>query len=252
MGPMIEHRLSPLLPSQERERDNILTDFGLLKNDITVLFCSIQDHEEVEILALIKKIDINLHYPQISDNKVLNKYVIGFEAACEKLYNLLVGIKSHYKSVPVFVIDSSAFIDCPNISLMLPSGFTGESLFIIPTTTIKELEDLKSLKRDEEFRRKLSIAIKHLTDLSSTGNAHNGIKLENDKTLKMLAEEPDFSNLPNWLDPQTNDDRIIASAITLQQKYPFSTVTLISNDIGMQLKATHAKIPLINSPILNK
>ena len=51
-----------------------------------------------------------------------------------------------------------------------------------------------------------------------------------------------MANTISWLDPGSQDDRIIASVLFLQTRHPNSSVVLITGDINLQNKADAAFI----------
>jgi predicted ribonuclease YlaK len=60
--------------------------------------------------------------------------------------------------------------------------------------------------------------------------------------VKAASKEPDFKNTLSWLDPNNNDDRIIASVLALQAEFPSAQMILISGDINLMNKADVAMI----------
>jgi predicted ribonuclease YlaK len=58
----------------------------------------------------------------------------------------------------------------------------------------------------------------------------------------MVATEPDFEKTRKWLDPNHEDDRIIASALDLQVRHPADSVILVTSDINLQNKAQAAML----------
>jgi len=250
-GPEISFRLTQLSPKQEREQNKIFSIFDMWQSDASGLLEYFSRDRELQLSSLVRDLDVCLRYPKISrSQKSFNEAIESLGVICDKIVKVLDDIESTGKSTPLFVIDTSAVLDCPDISQMTSLLNLSKSILVIPSTTVKELEDLKSSRRDEAFRRKLTAAIKNINEIIANGDALEGVKLPDGTTLKMLASEPDFSNLPKWLDPKINDDRILAAALELQRSNPLSDITLIANDLSMQNKATLAKISVKKGPNL--
>ena len=51
-----------------------------------------------------------------------------------------------------------------------------------------------------------------------------------------------MGNTLSWLDPEIDDDRIIASILEIQAKYPGGNVALVTGDINLMNKADTARI----------
>ena len=233
----------------EREQNQIHRDFEVWHSDFIALFPNATQDESNRLKALYLEMDSwlkNRHSGAVP-NSTLNAEK-AFRETCLKLVAFLGQAQSMSKNAPVYIIDTSALIDYPDIESMAVELDIHNADFVIPTTTISELDNLKTGKRNEEFRSKLTAAIKYINDLTSRGDVLEGISGAHGLKIKMLAKEPDFSQLPNWLDPSNKDDRIVASAIELQRLSPASTITIVANDINMQNKAKLASINVLHSP----
>jgi hypothetical protein len=248
-GPEVSYRLGNLSPKQERDQKNLLGDLGSWYKDLSGLLDYVSDDSESQLTGLIGDLEASILYPKISGSpESIDEAIKSFGAIVNKIIKAIDDTTSVSTASPLYILDTSAIIECPDISFMASKLNSSGSTFIIPPTTVKELEELKSSKRDDAFRRKLTAANKQINEYMAKGNALNGIELHDGTILKMLAKEPDFSSLPEWLDPHINDDRIIASAIELQRSNPFSTLTIVANDISMQNKASLARISVKKGP----
>jgi predicted ribonuclease YlaK len=63
-----------------------------------------------------------------------------------------------------------------------------------------------------------------------------------------IAIEPDMNKSLPWLDPQNNDDRLLAVVIEVMRMRPGSPVVLVSRDINLQNKAEFARVPFLEPP----
>lgn len=248
-GPRIELRWVKLSPKLEREQNQTLRDFEEWYTDFVGLFPNPTRDEDVQLKRLYFEMDSWIKYrkdKEIPDS--VNTATALFGATCEKFIDMLNQLTPSGGASSILVIDTSAIIDCPDVSQMSILLNMSGATFIFPSTTISELDDLKKGRRDENFRRRLTAAISNLNEIMTKGNVLEGIALPNNIIVKMLAVEPDFSRLPKWLDPQINDDRILASAIELQRSNPNSSIAILANDINMQNKATLAGMPVMKVP----
>jgi len=250
-GPEIRFRWAQLKPESEREQNRIIRDFDNWHSDFCNLFQDITREEDMELKRLYLEIDSWVKYRKSSGQpRSVNEAINGFNEICDRFNDLLEGVKPSSESETIFIVDTSAILDCPDIKKLSTYLNLSRTTIVVPPTTIKELDELKTGRRDKKFRSRLTAAIRNLNELRSMGNVLEGIQITNDSIIKMLAIEPDFTNLPNWLDPDTNDDRIIAAAIELQRDNPSSYVTVLANDINMNNKALLAGIPVMDIPDL--
>lgn len=247
--PEINIRLTPLSPSQEREQKKIISDFNNWQKDFGSVLEYISGDKEISLQSLIKNLNLRINYPNASGSpKTFNDTIESFKESCLQIENIINDFESLAKCPPIYVLDTSTILECPDVSQISSSIDAIEIVLVIPPTLLRELEELKTGKRDEAFRRKLTAAIKNLDEIESQGDPIQGVKILSETTIKFVANEPDFSDLPEGLDPTISDDRILATALELQKSYPFSKITLIANDLSMKNKARLAKICVMKGP----
>jgi hypothetical protein len=81
------------------------------------------------------------------------------------------------------------------------------------------------------------------------GDIRTGVTLRRDRSVvRLTAPEPDFERTLSWLDPTSKDDRLLASVLEVLREHPHSPVILVTRDVNMQNKASHAGIPFIEPP----
>jgi rRNA-processing protein FCF1 len=250
-GHEIKSRWAELLPELEREQNRLLKDFEEWHSDFCGLFQNVTKDEDRQLQKLYLDMDSWIKYRQVSGlPKSVDEAIKSFTAICDQFSNFLDKIEPANKFRSILVVDTSAIINCPDISQISTSLNLSGAIFVIPSTTISELDNLKTMKRDDEFRQRLKAAIHYLEETMANGDDPEGVQLADGSILKMLAVEPDFSKLPEWLDPEINDDRILAAAIELQIGNPVSFIAILTNDINMKNKANLAGIPVKKVPDL--
>ncbi|MEJ2141142.1 MAG: PhoH family protein [Gammaproteobacteria bacterium] len=144
----------------------------------------------------------------------------------------------------LFVIDSNVLMHDPS-SLF---RFQEHDLFI-PMMVLEELDHNKK-GRSEVARnaRQASRFIDEIMSLHSKDDIEQGLKLEltlsNDDntgenvTGRLFLQTREFDNtLPESLPGSLPDNNILGTAIALQEKYPDKSVTLVSKDINLRIKA---------------
>lgn len=244
--PEIRWRLSNLTPLQLRNQKQLRDDFSLWESEFLNIMEHLNSINESKLHDLVKILHRIIYSPHATgspmtyDNEINN-----INNSIDQIRSIISAAESIENHIPYFILDTSAILEIPDINSIF--SLIGESacILVIPPTLVKELEELKTGKRDENFRRNLTAAINQLNQISSKGNPLVGIEVSQGKVIRFIAKEPNFSKLPDILDKDINDDRILGTIIELQRLYPFSTITLLSNDLSMQNKARMVEIDVL-------
>jgi predicted ribonuclease YlaK len=75
-----------------------------------------------------------------------------------------------------------------------------------------------------------------------------GVTVAKTITVQMIPTEPRMADLPSWLDPDNQDDRIIGSLLEIQCAEPSAVVVLVTDDMNLQNKAEMAFLPWAEPP----
>ncbi|MAG13034.1 MAG: phosphate starvation-inducible protein PhoH [Spirochaetales bacterium] len=125
-----------------------------------------------------------------------------------------------------FVIDTNVFIHKPDAVLSFR-----DSEIVIPLWVLEELDKLKTYS--DERGRNARHAIRFLDGIVSSGVVSEGVKLENNSVLRITNMQP--GKIPQELDMEKPDNRILLTAIALQQEG--RAVFFVSKDINARVKA---------------
>ena len=146
----------------------------------------------------------------------------------------------------LFVLDTNVLMHDPS-SLF---RFQEHDLFI-PMMVLEELDHNKK-GRSEVARnaRQASRFIDEIMSLHSKDDIELGLKLEltlsstpedeqqDDATGRLFLQTREFDNsLPDYLPGSLPDNNILGTSIALQEKYPDKSITLVSKDINLRIKA---------------
>ncbi|ASB50422.1 hypothetical protein CDL62_15790 [Alkalitalea saponilacus] len=142
----------------------------------------------------------------------------------------------------VIVPDTNSLIQYPEPISYKSISQSENYEFIILPTVLSELDKHKITHRNEEFRKKVTSVIKRLKGYRNQGDVLTGVTVNRNITLKMIATEPNFEKSLSWLDPQNNDDRIIANVLELQVSNPSDNIIFVTSDINLQNKAELANL----------
>jgi len=144
------------------------------------------------------------------------------------------------------VLDTNALLAQPDIRAF--GSIDSQGVVLLVPQVMRELDDLKDRGRTPELRERASKAIRQIKGLRDRGSLLDGVKVANGLTAQALGIEPDFSRLPNSLDPDVPDDRIIGSALTEQAAHPNDVLVLVTSDISAQIKAEMHGVPHVEVP----
>lgn len=127
------------------------------------------------------------------------------------------------------------FILDTNVLLFEPSSIYkfGESTVIIPLVVLEEVDKFK--REIGETGRNARRFSREVDQLRSTGDLAGGVSLRNGGVLKI---EPSFyENLPPELYSKFSDNKILSVALEKTRRFGKSSVTLITKDINLRIKA---------------
>ncbi len=143
------------------------------------------------------------------------------------------------------VIDTNALIDNPDVDLYTQA--LGPKYFVhIAPVVLRELDDLKRNGRNEQVRELARKADQRLKKYQDNGDVLRGAKVAGQVFVKFEHIEPKQEGLPTWLDLDTPDDRLVASALLLQSKHPGSAFYVITNDLNMRNKLSAVGMPYLS------
>lgn len=72
-----------------------------------------------------------------------------------------------------------------------------------------------------------------------------GVRVAGDVHAIFEYIEPKAAGLPDWLDLDVPDDRLVASALRLQSRHPGSALFVATSDINLQTKLAAVALPFI-------
>jgi len=123
-----------------------------------------------------------------------------------------------------------------NVLLYDPGALAsfGENDLVLPITVIEEID---KFKRDlNETGRNARTISRTVDALRSEGSLSKGVPLPGGGSL-VVDLGLDADQLPRNFEPNTNDNRILATVHTLARKQPLGSVVFVTRDINMRIKA---------------
>jgi len=196
-----------------------------------------------ESIEYIKK-QIELKSNWATENTV-DKNIEQIKKRFKSIYSIINLFES--KESIVLIPDTNSLIKAPDFECYKDLSGNEITILLIPTV-LSELDKLKIVHRDDNFRKKVESVINRIKGYRTQGSLLNGVIVSKTIIIKMIAKEPNFQNTLSWLDKDNNDDRIIASIIEYQVDNPSHKVFLVTSDINLQNKAEMAILPFFETP----
>ena len=127
-----------------------------------------------------------------------------------------------------FVIDTNVLLHDPEAIIKFP-----RSNVVIPVTVLEELDKMKRLPND--LGKNSRAVFRFLGSLHQLGHGdlHNGVKMDNDSTIRIQLEIK--TNYPHEFALSSNDNRIIMAAYLLHERG--EKVVFVSKDFAGRIKA---------------
>jgi PhoH-like ATPase len=105
----------------------------------------------------------------------------------------------------------------------------------IPISVIEEVDRFKrDLGENGRNARQFS---RFIDDLRAQGPLAKGVRLDGSSSVVYIITDMHTDDIPSDLEPTKVDNRILATAFSLQKRYPEATVELITKDINLRIKA---------------
>lgn len=128
-----------------------------------------------------------------------------------------------------YVIDTNVMIHDPSFLYKFE-----DNNIIIPIVCIQELDNLKN--KDGLVGYHARCAARELNNIRKLGDLHKGIKLKSGGTLRIELNYTDTSCLPDGLDTNLNDTKILAITKNLQRLNSELSTILVTKDLYMAIK----------------
>jgi rRNA-processing protein FCF1 len=173
-----------------------------------------------------------------------------FHEKVRVFYELLNLLETTGKHEIIVVPDTNSLIAVPDLAQYVSAAGQPKYTVIIVPTVLGELDKLKIIHREPEFRDKVNSVIKRIKGLRTQGSLLAGVTINKTVTVRMIATEPDFDITLKWLDSENTDDKIIASVLEIQKENPSSVVVVATSDINLQNKAEMAGLPFVETPVV--
>lgn len=115
----------------------------------------------------------------------------------------------------------------------------------IAPIVIRELEEQKVQNRKKKLRERANRSIMKLASIFRKDSEKS---IRESVTLHMIPRDPEIDFKANSLNTDINDDWLIATVIDYKELSPEASVILVTNDLGLQVKAEQHRIQILELP----
>lgn len=166
----------------------------------------------------------------------------------DRQVTLMAALAGDGKASVLLVPDTNALLWAPALEAWEWAEFPRFTMVIVPTVP-RELDSLKINHRNEDVRNKAERLIRQLNEYRRRGDVTRGVPLLSGRSeLRACPVEPNVRETLPWLDPDNDDDRLLASAIEVMRANLNSPVVIVTRDVNLSVKADHARIPVLEPP----
>jgi rRNA-processing protein FCF1 len=170
------------------------------------------------------------------------------EKALDTQLDLIANLYDPVEGPPIYVPDTNALLwnaDLEQWRFERVERFT----LLITAAVLGELDRLKIEHRNPEIRERSEGLIRRIKSYRGRGDLSSGVPLvSNVSSIKTIALEPKVEETLPWLDPSSEDDRILASFVEVMREHVRTPVILVTRDINLQNKAEYAGLPFVEPP----
>lgn len=106
---------------------------------------------------------------------------------------------------------------------------------IIPLICLEELDNLK--KKEGILGYQAREAIREINQVRQYGNIHNGVSLPNGGTLRVELNHMNPIDVPDGMDLNKNDNKILTVALNIKNEDPSIATILVTKDLCVAIKA---------------
>lgn len=170
------------------------------------------------------------------------------ERALVGIYDLfLLSVNAKAKN-DLYVLDTSALIHNPDIEDWKFDQVEKFTL-VVPITVIQELDSYEMSNKNDIVKTKAKKILNKIRNLSLRGKLSDGVNVRDNKIFfQTLPFEVSIPKVFSLMNTSNNDDKIFSTFLYTIRENVNSTVTLITRDTGLFVKANHYGLPSEQPP----
>jgi hypothetical protein len=242
-----DYAFKELQEEGKRAQSKILEEYRLFNSLLKTLLKE-QPQKTLSEFSEAEKVILNAIEHQHTWSKTTQEVYNGASKALQEQFDLLKNLFAPENGNVFILPDMNALLYFPLLEKWDFADIPKFTIIITPTI-LSELDSLKINHRNETVRQKSEALINQIKEFRRRGRLNDGVPLVKGKSsIATIAVEPKLSDSLDWLDPENNDDRFLATIVEVMRRHPRSVVLAMSRDINFQNKAEFARIPFIEPP----
>ncbi|MBN8657504.1 MAG: hypothetical protein J0M11_17370 [Anaerolineae bacterium] len=242
-----DYAFKELQEEGKRAQSKILEEYRLFNSLLKTLLKE-QPQKTLSEFSEAEKVILNAIEHQHTWSKTTQEVYKGASKALQEQFDLLKNLFAPENGNVFILPDMNALLYFPLLEKWDFADIPKFTIIITPTI-LSELDSLKINHRNETVRQKSEALINQIKEFRRRGRLNDGVPLVKGKSsIATIAVEPKLSDSLDWLDPENNDDRFLATIVEVMRRHPRSVVLAMSRDINFQNKAEFARIPFIEPP----
>ena len=147
----------------------------------------------------------------------------------------------------VCFVDTNVFYDYPNLDQIkwLEVVSSGHVLIVLPPVIFRELNDHKDSGRTPHLAERATSTLRNINNFFKESPSTNRVLIRD--SVELFAEFRDAIVNPP-LNHHINDDQLLANVLLYKNEHPDDQVFLITEDVGLQLKAPAVGVTCMSLP----
>lgn len=248
-----DYKFTDLGVDGKQLQSRLIKEFNAFRENYTALTAKLlskhQDEAKVSLDKIFEAVtqESNHWYENISEvqSKVMTEFNV--------LINVMDSLYDPMDAELLLVVDTNALLTCSDLDRWRIVGVKKFTLMLMPTV-LSELDYLKiDGKKTEEVRNKAKKLTKQIKEYMRRGDLSEGVTIVKDKVLiRSIATEPNFKNMPSWLNENNGDDKLLASFIEVTSNYPRTAVYMVTVDTNLLNKLKFAKLPHLDLDVISE
>jgi hypothetical protein len=242
-----DYKWKELSPEGKQLQSKLLKKYSKFAQLISLLVSDLPNNTKKQVEEATEQVRATIEQSKTLWLESKEKELNNARAALTEHIKALEGVYDPQPNSNILVPDTNALLINPDMEKWSVGEMDSFTLVLMPVV-LSELDKLKSEGKTEVLRDKAKSLTKRIKEYIRRGDISEGVKLSGKRMVKTIAIEADFSKTLPWLDPNNNDDRLLAFYFESVKQFPRSNVILVTDDVNLQNKAANANALYIDPP----
>lgn len=254
ISPNGNHFWNALPPNGKQLQARMLPEVDRFNDLIRVLTQNLPSDKQQDIMGSLEKIRSAIEQVGPTWWGTPDEASNGFQELLKNIFDTLKDYCVESSNEVYAIADTNALITNPDIEHWQFENIRHFTIILTPVV-LSELEKHRMGHRNQDVSDKAGSIIRKIKEYRRRGTLNNGVVIVKNKvTLRSIANEPNMAQSLSWLDPNTADDRFLATTIEVMRNNLRAEIFIVTVDINLQNKAEMAGLPFreVPDPTVNK